>query len=168
MSASARLVDDEGISLSIAFPKIGFSDVQVLKGDKINYYAFPPVSEKDIRSNRENTYLKRILEQAEPDIVHIFGTEYAHTLAMVNACNEQNIKAVISIQGLTSVIAGHYSSGLPVNVQNRFTLRDLIKQDNLKQQQGKFVKRGALTLYVLVKQELPKEGPNREDAHHVE
>ncbi len=31
-----------------------------------------------------------------------------------------------------------------------------------------FIKRGALTLYVLVKQELPKEGPNQEDARHGE
>jgi glycosyltransferase involved in cell wall biosynthesis len=149
VSASARLADNERISLSIAFPKNGLSDVRVLKGNKINYYAFSPVSEKDIRSNRQNSYFEKILEQAKPDIIHIFGTEYAHTLAMVNACQKE--KVVISIQGLTSVIAGHYLSGLPVNVQNRFTLRDFIKQDNLKQQQSKFVKRGALEIEALQK-----------------
>jgi glycosyltransferase involved in cell wall biosynthesis len=149
VSASARLADNERISLSIAFPKNGLSDVRVLKGNKINYYAFSPVSEKDIRSNRQNSYFEKILEQAKPDIIHIFGTEYAHTLAMVNACQKE--KVVISIQGLTSVIAGHYLSGLPVNVQNRFTLRDFIKQDNLKQQRKKFIRRGRLEIEALQK-----------------
>ena len=149
VSASTLLADDEKISLAIAFPKIGLNDVQVLKGDKIIYYAFPPVSEKDIRSNRPHTYLKKILDKAKPDIIHIYGTEYAHTLAMVNA--RQKAKVVISIQGLTSVIARHYLTGLPVNVQNRFTLRDFIKQDNLKQQQSKFIKRGALEIEALQK-----------------
>lgn len=149
VNASARLSEEEGISLSIAFPKTGLSDVLMLTGDKKKYYAFPPVGENEANTNEGTKFLTRILDQAKPDVVHIFGTEYAHTLAMVNVCQKE--KVVISIQGLTSVIAGHYLSGLPVNVQNRFTLRDLIKQDNLKQQQSKFVKRGALEIEALQK-----------------
>jgi glycosyltransferase involved in cell wall biosynthesis len=151
VNASTRLSEEEVISLAIAFPKTGLSDVLTLMGIKKTYYAFPPIGENEPNTSEGSKFLTRILEQAKPDIVHIFGTEYAHTLAMVNACNKLNIAAVISIQGLTSVIAGHYLSGLPVNVQNRFTLRDLIKQDNLKQQQSKFVKRGALEIEALQK-----------------
>ena len=46
-----------------------------------------------------------MIDESRPDIVHVFGTEYAHTLAMINACQEQNKKVVISIQGLTSIIS---------------------------------------------------------------
>lgn len=149
VSSSILLANEDGIKLSIAFPKSGSSAVQILKGDKIDYYTFPPVSEIDVKLNRENVYLKRILEQTKPDIVHIFGTEYAHTLSMVNTCQKE--KVVISIQGLTSIYAKHYMACLPFHVQNRFTIRDFIKQDNLKQQQTKFVKRGVLEIKALQK-----------------
>ena len=151
VSASARLADEDSIELSIAFPKNGLRTVQILKGEKINYYAFPPVSEKDIKSNKQNKYLKWILDEANPDIVHIFGTESAHALAMVNICKKKNINAAISIQGLVSIIAQHYMACLPANVQNRFTIRDFIKQDNLKQQRRKFIKRGAFEIEALQK-----------------
>ena len=40
---------------------------------------------------------------------------------------------------------------LSVNVQSRFTNRDFIKQDNLKQQQSKFIKHGAFEIKALQK-----------------
>jgi len=149
VGASSLLSATEDIDLSIAFPKSGSSDVQQLQGKRINYYAFPPVHKKDIESNRPNVYLKKILEKVKPDIIHIFGTEYPHTLAMINTCDVS--KVVISIQGLCSIIAKHYLSGIPSNVQTRFTFRDFIKQDNLKQQQLKFVKRGLLEIEAIKK-----------------
>src|SRR5665648_14359 len=151
VSVSKILAEQNDIKLSIAFPKKELSKVRVLQGEKIYYCAFPPVSEKDIRSNKKNTYLHEILNTIKPDIVHIFGTEYAHTLAMVNTCHEQNVKFVISIQGLTSIISKHYLAGIPENVQNRFTIRDIIRQDNLKQQQSKFIKRGESEIEALQK-----------------
>ena len=151
VSSSKILAEQNNIKLSIAFPKKGLNKVQVLQGEKIYYCGFPPISEKDIRSNKKNTYLHEILDSIRPDIVHIFGTEYAHTLAMVNVCRGKNIKVVISIQGLTSIIVNHYLTGLPTSVQNRVTLRDFIKRDNLKQQQSKFIKRGAFEIEALQK-----------------
>lgn len=151
VSASTYLTEEDNIKLSIAFPKRGLSDVLVLKGNKITFYAFPPVNEKDVRLNKQNIYLKKILNEAKPDIVHIFGTEYAHTLAMVNACQKKNVNVVISIHGLTSIISKHYMAELPINVQKRFTIRDFIRQDNLKQQQSKFIKRGVFEIEALQK-----------------
>ena len=59
------------------------------------------------------------------------------------------INTIISIQGLVSIYARYYMACLPANVQNRFTIRDFIKQDNLKQQQSKFIKRGTLEIEAL-------------------
>lgn len=148
-SAATRLADDRRLSLTVSFPKAGLTNIKTLRGEKTNYYAFPPFSERNTNLQEDNSYLHKILEQAKPDIIHIFGTEYAHTLAMVNACNEKNIPAIISIQGLTSIIAQHYLTGVPVNIQNRFTFRDFIKRDNIRQQQRKFVKRGRLEVEAL-------------------
>ncbi len=148
VSAAAFLAQHEGLNLSIAFPKMGIDNVLVIKGAQIIYYTFPPVGNNNL--NLKNyIYLNEILDQAKPDIVHIFGTEYPHTLAIVNASQNKNIEAIISIQGLVSIYARHYMACLPVNVQNRFTVRDFIRQDNLKQQQSKFVERGKLEIEAL-------------------
>jgi glycosyltransferase involved in cell wall biosynthesis len=125
--------------------------LQVLKGNKIKYYAFPLTSEKDVKSNKLKEHLLKVLDEVNPDIVHIFGTEFPHALIMVITCIERNKRVVISIQGLTSVYAQHYLPGMPIKIQKRFTIRDFIKQDNLIQQQGKFSKRGSLEVEALQK-----------------
>ncbi|MGM7634651.1 glycosyltransferase family 4 protein [Bacillus sp. Hm123] len=135
--ASEALSDHSDTKLSVAFPKSGVSGVQKLRGERIQYYPFAP-----IESPNQTQSLEEVIEQARPDIVHIFGTELAHTLAMVNICKVAGIQVVISIQGLVSVIAKHYTLGLPQHVQSHFTLRDLLKQDNIKQQQKRFIARG--------------------------
>jgi glycosyltransferase involved in cell wall biosynthesis len=89
-----------------------------------------------------NTHLKEILTELKPDLVHIFGTEFSHSLAMVNACKDLGYKTVINIQGLVSIYSIHYTANLPIRVQRRFTLRDFLKQSNILQQQKQFEKRG--------------------------
>lgn len=151
VSAVTGLIASGGIDVSVAFPQKGLQDVLVLKGEKITFYAFPPVHEKKVRANQHNIYLEQILDTASPDIVHVFGTEYAHTLDMVNTCRTKNINVLISIQGLISICAKHYVDCLPESVLNRFTFRDFIKQDNIKQQQQKFDKRGSYEIEALQK-----------------
>ena len=82
-----------------------------------------------------------IVEDFEPDIVHIFGTEFPHTLACVRVFGHPE-RTLISIQGLCSCIAEEYMADLPMKVQRQVTLRDRIRQDSLRQQQKKFKKRG--------------------------
>lgn len=151
VNASASLSSINDLELSIAFPKRELKDVKSFKGDNINYYAFPSVNDKDSTQIEENEYLEKIINQSAPDMIHIFGTEFAHTLAMVNTCRRKEIKTVISVQGLVSVIAKHYMAYLPPKVQNRYTIRDFLKQDNLKQQQKKFFNRGKYEIEALQK-----------------
>ncbi len=93
------------------------------------------------------------LKRFQPDVIHIWGTEYGHTLAMVNAAEALGLldHAVVSIQGLCSVYAGHYTEGLPCRVQREFTFRDAVRRDNILQQQRKFVLRGQLETAALKK-----------------
>lgn len=145
------LSQQDNISLSIAFPINGVDEIKVLKGKRINYYAFPPVTNKMLSFNLGNVYFEKILNTVRPDIVHIYGTEYPHTLSMVNTCNNMNIKVVISIQGLVSICFQHYMAYLPSKIQNRFTIRDFIKRDNLKQQQRKFFINGKYEIEAIKK-----------------
>jgi glycosyltransferase involved in cell wall biosynthesis len=98
-------------------------------------------------------YFKKEVEALRPDVIHIWGTEYGHTLAMINAAEQLDMldRTVIHIQGLCSVIARHYSEGVPHAVQKKFTFRDLLRQDNIAQQQKKFVRRGELEIKALQK-----------------
>ncbi|WP_286230069.1 glycosyltransferase family 4 protein [Neobacillus mesonae] len=139
------------MELSVTFPKKGLNGVTSFKGKKINFYAFPSIEDRDKKQVEENKFLIEIIKKSNPDIVHIFGTEFIHTNAMVNVCNRLNIKVVISIQGLVSKIANHYTDNLPYLVQNRFTIRDFIKQDNIRQQKRKFANRGKYEITALKK-----------------
>ena len=88
-----------------------------------------------------------------PDVIHIWGTEYGHTLAMVNAAEKAGIlsRVVIHIQGLCSIYAGHYAEGVPHSIQVGYTLRDFLRRDNIRAQQEKFALRGALEVQALKK-----------------
>lgn len=96
---------------------------------------------------------RRELRTFRPDVIHIWGTEYGHTLAMVNAAEKENClnRTVVSIQGLCSVYAPHYAEGVPVRVQHTATFRDLLRRDNIEQQQAKFALRGKLEAEALRK-----------------
>lgn len=155
INASKALSDEKNIQLSIAFPKININDVEILRGKKINYYVFCNIKEVSANEDKSDNQLKNILKLVKPDIVHIFGTEYPHTLSMVNICNEMQVKFVISIQGLVSICSKHYMAFLAEKVQNKFTLRDFVRQDNLKQQQKKFAIRGKFEIQAIQK------------AHHI-
>lgn len=85
--------------------------------------------------------LKAIIEDFKPDIVHCFGTEYPHTLAMVKAFQNPD-RTLIGIQGLCHVYADYYMADLPYSVQSKKTFRDIIRKDSIREQQKKFVMRG--------------------------
>lgn len=142
INSANALSNQEAISLTVAFPKNDSNKIEFYQGEKINYYTFSPVKDKDMVSNKCNKQFEDILKIVNPDIVHIFGTEMPHALHMVNTCTKMNIKMIISIQGLVSFIARHYMAYLPERIQQRTTFRDFVKRDNLRKQQKKFTSRG--------------------------
>lgn len=141
----ADLINIDSINLSIAYSSFGCKKLEISKINNILYYCYPTKikdpTKYDINSE---SHLKEIINSAKPNIVHVFGTEYSFCLATVNACNELGIidNMVISIQGLISIIYKHYHNGLPNSVVNSFTIRDLLRWDNIKLQMEKFRLRG--------------------------
>lgn len=149
-NSSALLSEMEGVNLCIAFPKKGFNKVKIFEGKKIAYFAFPTVNTS--RSSIENNSdLREILDRFNPDYVHVFGTEYSHTLSVVNVCREKNVIVIISIQGLVSVIAKHYLASIPPKVQKSYTFRSLLTKSNIRQQQVKFIRSGKYEIEALSK-----------------
>lgn len=82
-----------------------------------NYYTFlSGVNEAD-NVGMVDTFVQ-VLENVKPDVVHIWGTEYYHSRAAVDACIRCHIvnRVIVDIQGLVSIYAKHYASGIPTLV----------------------------------------------------
>lgn len=115
---------------------------------KIPYYSFPFSMQQEDLIRQEKCFCE-ILDDFSPDIVHIWGTEFQHTLAMVNAAEQKGMldRVVINIQGLVSVCASAYMLGLPESIL------DMKKEGETSIREGKenFEARGVLEKEVLQK-----------------
>lgn len=137
---------DSGLQLGIAFPAnenlAEYHDVFVWNRVAVSCYGFfentgtPEVYQPHLESRFED-----IVRDFKPDVVHVFGTEYPHTLAMARAVKEPN-RLLLGIQGPVSVYADAYFAKLPKKVVSRRTFRDIVRKDSLMQQRDKFIKRG--------------------------
>lgn len=87
---------------------------------------------------------KEVLQRQKPDVIHIWGTEYKHSWAMVEAAKMNQLidKVVISIQGMSSMYAMHYMGGIPGKYQIVPSLRDCIRKDSLQKQRNHMAVRG--------------------------
>jgi len=85
--------------------------------------------------------LREILADFAPDVVHCFGTEYPHTLALARVCDKE--KLLVGIQGVCEKCEEVYFADMPDRVIKRVTFRDLVKRDSIRQQKKKFAVRSA-------------------------
>lgn len=140
------LIDSEAnIELHIAFP-----DAEQLFGTKVTVgektifaYSFPEdLAHPEKYDPALEEHLLTIVTAADPDVIHCFGTEFPHTLALLKVCPHPE-RVLVGLQGICSVIADSYMADLPAKVCNSRTFRDILKKDSLKEQQAKFVCRGA-------------------------
>lgn len=132
----------DDIKLYLMFPQRIRKEIVVGDIQNIRYYGVyqeetcPWKQSKNIREKFEH-----LLEQVNPDIIHIWGTEFAHSLDMIEVVSDKN-KIVVHIQGLISVYSEQYMADLPYFVRNRYTFRDFIRRDNLKKGRDNYRKRG--------------------------
>ena len=140
---SSKLLEEKenGIELAVAFPQ--GEDMASFKGEyEVTAYGFPDDrANPHIYDSSLEERFKEIIDDYKPDVIHIFGTEYPHTLAVCRAAGDGK-RILIGIQGLCSVYAKHYFDGLDEMLIDSYTLRDRLKKDNLRKQQEKFVLRG--------------------------
>lgn len=138
---------DNHIELAVAFPvAAAFPEQKIEVPAKeeegaLTCYAFvedtnhPEAYPADLEGQ-----IKTIVEDWKPDVVHCFGTEFPHTLAVTRVCPAE--KVLIGIQGLCKIYAESYLADLPERVINRVTLRDFLKKDSIRRQHIKFIRRG--------------------------
>ena len=140
VSVLDRLLTDETNEITVCYRAFGMPK----KGTdgRLRYRSFP--QDALIYSPENETAFSALLRENQPDVIHIWGTEYPSALAMVNACEREGLldRLVISIQGPISICALYYCANLPERVVRSYTFRDLLRRDNIARQQEKFVQRG--------------------------
>ena len=117
------------------------NELTKLNGKDMDYYILP-FGVGNLRQNDEyRKYWRTIKEDLNPDIVHIFGTEYSHGLAYVDECGSDGV--VVSIQGLTSVYSRYYHQGISAyELLTNITFRDVVKGSGSLIEKRSFRKRG--------------------------
>ena len=143
----------EKYKLTVAFADSDIKKQMYIKNniDNIDYYPFASNWNSKSILDKEKTSIGKIIKKVKPDIIHLFGTEFSFSLATVQICKELNMldKILVSIQGIISIIYKHYYSNLPNKVIYGFTLRDIIKLDNIYLQAKKYKNRGKNEIKVL-------------------
>lgn len=139
---AAKLSQNNEIEMGIAFPMKQTESVTGVT-ENIAYYSFyedtdhPEIYDKGLEAS-----LGLLCEEFSPDIIHIFGTEYPHTLAMLRL-KEWRDHIIVHLQGLMKPCSEVYCGGLPAEVVQRSTFRDTLRQDSIWQQQEKYKMRAA-------------------------
>ncbi|MDL2225198.1 glycosyltransferase family 4 protein [Eubacteriales bacterium OttesenSCG-928-M02] len=141
---SRMLASSDDFHLLQLFPKWGQKTSIVGAVNEISYCSFMQRyrDPSKIDDTLEHDFMQ-IIKRFDPDVIHIWGSEYAHALVMLNACIKLDIveRVVVSIQGVCKSCAYLYGADLPARIQSRSTFRDLLRNDNIAQQQQRYFQR---------------------------
>ena len=89
--------------------------------------------------------LAEILDEVKPDVVHIMGSEYPHSLSMYYACEKLGIesKALVSLQGVLYEYAKVYDYAIAPKYIRKKTIRDIqFKRRSIFEEKQDFERRG--------------------------
>ncbi len=144
----------DGFMLAIAYPRAGVvadpdkRDIYLNEDFHIILYGYEDdrIVPEIYDVNLESTFA-HIIADFDPDIIHVFGTEYGHNLAVARARNNIRKGAgrpslLIGIQGIISECAVRYTAGMPEAEIGKRTFRDVIRHDSIKEAGEKFRLRG--------------------------
>ena len=142
LSLADKIKRHSEIILTVCTTYNGTDLLRIYEGG-ILYYLLPRKKPNSVYDKSLEAYWLMIINEFEPHVIHIHGTEYAHGLACMNSCPEQNY--VISIQGLVGVSSEFYFAGIkPLELVKHITFHDLIRKEILFQERKRFAKRGKL------------------------
>ena len=111
---SNQLRQRKDIDFHYAFPQTRYKETLECTIDGITFWGFYDYHKNMYKIEKEGIEIFRsIIKKINPDIIHIFGTEYPHALECVSSISNKG-KIIISLQGLTSEIAKVYMNGIPL------------------------------------------------------
>lgn len=147
-----RQLLDMNIELAVVFP-CNKQDVCIHKTiNGVKCCQIPDIDKmKTSRTSAVQYEMEKLIQNFNPDIVHIWGTEHVHSYMIMRICNKLKMdnRTVVSIQGLVSVCERHFECYMEPNDFNKATLRDYIRRDSMKRQRENMRERGEYEKKVL-------------------
>ena len=140
-------LNNESIELAICVPIRNKGRMRDGEYKNYKYYSFLIIGgETETNIDEQITRFEEVLDSFNPDVIHIWGTEYEHSYSMTRAAENKDIsnKIVVNIQGLLTYYAEVYEYGMPSDIVNRVI-------NNLTIHQGKehFIHNSEYEKYVL-------------------
>ncbi|MCM1378096.1 MAG: glycosyltransferase family 4 protein [Prevotella sp.] len=129
------------MKFAVASPYPG-NEFRMEEADGVTYYLLPYAGKSILKYQEENAkYWEEISSAYQPEVVHIHGTEFPFALSYVRSMGSKGV--VVSIQGITSVIADHYMAGIPLkDLITTLTPRDIARNFGLFGEQRMMHRRG--------------------------
>lgn len=110
---SNHLKEREDVEFVYCFPQIRTKSMIQKRIGRVKFYGFYEDNEPSVCEAKLETELNKIYMQEQPDVVHLFGSEYYHAYAAVRSGIDLN-KLVLSIQGIMWNFAKHYCDGISI------------------------------------------------------
>lgn len=147
--ANALLEQESDIDLAVVSLYSG-KGIKFIDKYRIKYYLVPTGGNDQSYDKQKEKNYAHVFNHFNPDIIHIHGTEYPHSLAAANAYKSNHF--VVSIQGLVSSYCNYYYGGIDSEtIGKHTTLRDIIRHDTLRCQQKRMKERGDYEISLLKK-----------------
>lgn len=136
----------DGIEISVA-TVAPVNAVEHFEEDNITYYLVPQDSKRTYRYD-DPAHIKQweqVIDEAKPDIIMQWGTEYAHGLCVLNIAKKRGIPSVTEMQGIMETIEYYYLSNLTKSqIKKAYSIRNIIKRDGLYEEQKFFGKKAEI------------------------
>lgn len=147
-SSEALLQVDDELILGIVSISSAISKVERYEYGKYVFYRMPSKGLHRI-GKHEISFVKGIIKDFNPDIIHLNGTEFSLGLEMISA-NGKKLPIVASIQGL-AFVCSRYNQGYisAWKFLKHYSLRDILKNENQFQRNALMKKRGKLEIETL-------------------
>lgn len=125
LASANELIKREEYHLAVASVSPDVQKLQIIYGEKIKYYVIPCGKGNRKYNAAYEKYWTTIMNDYQPDIVNIHGTEFSQALPFLKIYPDT--PSVVSIQGLSSQIARFHNYGLTLyDIISNITFRDLL------------------------------------------
>ncbi len=117
-------------------------DLRHFSRRNIRYYLLPcgQVSRFSHKSRRSLQLIRAIIEKEQPDLIHVWGTEYELPLAVLQC--SKGIPSVVYMQGVMRAIPRYYSAAMTQEeLRGTKSLKDTILRRSIQAQKEEFAKR---------------------------
>ena len=113
------------------------SKLTKFEDEGVTYYILPHSCERF-------DFWKEILNEFEPDVIHIYGTERKHNLILIRKYKSE-YPIIISLQGIISEYARHYYAMIPLGeILRNYTIHDLVFRNGIIAGKNSFIRQSKI------------------------